>query len=334
MLASKIVVDQGVEVHGVNFYTGFCVEGHTHAIRSRNRDKPKRNNALWVAEQLGITLEFIDVSEDYKNVVLNPRHGYGKNLNPCLDCKIFMVDRLLELERQGHLEFDFVLTGEVVGQRPMSQKRERLEIIATESGIKDRLLRPLSAQLFPPTLPERKRWVDRSKLYGFSGRQREPQIQLAREYGFQDYAQPAGGCCFLTDANYSSKLSDLWEARGEREYEIEDILLLKVGRHIRPTRNLKLIVGRDDGENRFLEGLRRQYAHLRLLSHRGPVVLLDGQVSVENVELAARIAARYSQGREAEQVAVSFTAPDGVSRDLNVPPLPAHEVLKEWHVGT
>lgn len=334
MLSAKIVMDQGVEVHGVNFYTGFCVEGHTHAIRTRKRNKPGRNNSLWVAEQLGITLEFIDISEDYKDVVLNPKHGYGKNLNPCLDCKIFMVNRLLELESRGSLEFDFVITGEVIGQRPMSQKRERLEIISRESGIEDRLLRPLSAQLLSPTLPERKRWVDRKKLYGFSGRRREPQIQLARKYGFHDFAQPAGGCCFLTDANYASKLSDLWEARGERKYELEDILLLKIGRHIRPAKDFKLIIGRDEGENRFLEGFRRQYAHFRPLSHRGPVVLLDGHDSGENVELAARITARYSQGRTDSQVAVSFTTPDGVSRELRVPPLPEHEVPREWHVGS
>ncbi|HDJ86330.1 MAG TPA: tRNA (5-methylaminomethyl-2-thiouridylate)-methyltransferase, partial [Chromatiales bacterium] len=156
LLAARVILDQGIRVEGVNFFTGFCVEGHTHAIRSRDRDRPKRNNALWVAEQLGIRLHLIDVSTDYKDVVLNPRHGYGHNLNPCLDCKGFMVGRAYAwMQEQG---FDFVITGEVIGQRPMSQRRDTMPVIARESGAGDRLLRPLSAKLLPPTLPEREGW--------------------------------------------------------------------------------------------------------------------------------------------------------------------------------
>ena len=199
MLAARVVQEQGIHVEGVNFFTGFCVEGHTHAIRDRKHKKPKRNNALWVAEQLGIKLHIIDISEDYKDVVLHPRHGYGQNLNPCLDCKIFMVGKTLELGLIDDLDFDFVLTGEVVGQRPKSQRRETMPIIAKESGANDRLLRPLCALNLPPTLPEREGWVKRDQLFGFHGRSRKPQMELAEKFGFSDYAQPAGGCCFLTD---------------------------------------------------------------------------------------------------------------------------------------
>jgi len=118
MLATKAMLDQGIRVEGINFFTGFCVEGHTHAIRRQDDAKPKRNNALWVAEQLGIKLHIVDVIEEYKDVVLNPKHGYGANLNPCLDCKIFMVHKALEwIDANG---FDFIITGMVVGQRPMS----------------------------------------------------------------------------------------------------------------------------------------------------------------------------------------------------------------------
>ena len=234
MLAAKIVLDQGIEVEGVNFYTGFCVEGHTHAIRKRQQSKPKRNNALWVAEQLGIKLHIVDVVDEYKTIVLNPKHGYGKNLNPCLDCKIFMVGKAMDMVGFHGSQFDFAVTGEVIGQRPKSQRRETMPVIARESGAEDRLLRPLCAKNLPQTLPEREGWVNRESLFGLSGRSRRVQMELADKFGFEDYSQPAGGCCFLTDERYSRKLQDLWTARSERSYELDDIVLLKIGRHIRP----------------------------------------------------------------------------------------------------
>ncbi len=330
MLAAKVIMEQGIHVEGINFFTGFCVEGHTHAIRKRDRARPKRNNALWVAEQLGIKLHIIDVIEEYKQVVLNPRHGYGQNLNPCLDCKGFMVARAYEWIREHG--FDFIITGEVMGQRPMSQRRDTLPVIQKESGAGDLLLRPLCAKHLPPTLPEREGWVDRDKLLDFSGRSRKPQMALAAKYGFEDYAQPAGGCCFLTDAAYSAKLADLWRARGRRDYDLDDIMLLKVGRHIRPAPHFKLIVGREEGENNFLEGYRKRFPHLRCVSHPGPLVLVDGEPGAADLELAARIAARYSQGRTAPAVTLELNLPGGESRELTVAPLPPAEIPEDWHV--
>ncbi len=330
MLAARAMLEQGIRVEGINFFTGFCVEGHTHAIRSRDRGRPKRNNALWVAEQLGIRLHIVDVSEPYKDVVLNPRHGYGHNLNPCLDCKGFMVARAHEwMLEQG---YDFLVTGEVVGQRPMSQRRDTMPVVARESGAGDRLLRPLCAKLLPPTLPEREGWVDRERLFDFSGRSRKPQMALAARYGLHDYAQPAGGCCFLTDERYSAKLADLWRSRGRRDYELDDILLLKVGRHLRPRRNFKLIVAREEGETRFLEGYRKQFTNLTTVSHAGPLALVDGEASEEDLVLAARLTARFSQGREAPRVRVAVARGDGEPRVLEVVPLPAAEIPKEWYL--
>lgn len=332
MLAAKALMEQGVHVEGLNFYTGFCVEGHTHAIRKRDRDKVKRNNALWVAEQLGIKLHIVDVVEDYKDVVINPKHGYGANLNPCLDCKGFMVSRAKQWMADN--DFDFIVTGEVIGQRPMSQRKDTMPIIARESGAGDRLLRPLCAKLLPPTLPEREGWVDREQLFEFSGRTRKPQIELAREWGFEDWSQPAGGCCFLTNPQYSKKLADLWEARGERRYELDDIMLLKVGRHLRPRPHFKLVIAREEGENNYLRGYRKQYSHLETVSHGGPLVLVDGTLDdPEDIELAARLTARFSQGREAEQVRVAVTGRNGVSRELDVTPLSSAEVPQEWYVA-
>jgi len=330
MLAVKALLEQGVHVEGINFFTGFCVEGHTHAIRKREGARPKRNNALWVAERLGIKLHIIDVSEEYKDIVINPKHGYGANLNPCLDCKGFMVGKALEWMRAN--DFDFIITGEVVGQRPMSQRRDTLPVVARESGAGDLLLRPLCARRLPPTLPEREGWVDRECLFDFTGRSRKPQMALAQHYGIEDYAQPAGGCCFLTDESYSAKLADLWQVRGERRYELDDIMLLKVGRHLRPRPNYKLIIGREEGENRFLEGYRRSFTHLRTVSHGGPLVLVDGPADGDDLRLAAQLAARFSQGRDAQAVEVEINKLDGVSYTLTVTPLHRDAIPEEWYL--
>lgn len=323
-------MDQGIHVEGINFFTGFCVEGHTHAIRKKDRNKPKRNNALWVAEQLGIKLHIVDVIEEYKDIVINPKHGYGAHMNPCLDCKGFMVRKAQEwIDKNG---FDFIITGEVIGQRPMSQRKDTMPVVARESGAGDRLLRPLCAKLLPETLPEREGWVDREKLHDLSGRTRKPQMAMAGQMGFEDYAQPAGGCCFLTDEQYSKKFVDLWEARGDRDYELDDIMLLKVGRHIRPAKHYKLIVGREEGENNFLSGYRKQFASIKTVSHAGPLVLVDGKPTDDDLEFAARIAARYSQGRMADKVTVEITNTQGVSRQIDVEPLAPNQIPENWHV--
>ena len=328
LLAAKVMQEQGIHVEGVNFYTGFCVEGHTHAIRKKDKAKPKRNNALWVAEQLGIKLHIVDIVDEYKDVVFNPKHGYGAHMNPCLDCKIFMVRKAAEWIEEH--DFDFVITGEVIGQRPMSQRKDTMPVVQRDSGIGGRLLRPLCARNLPETLPEREGWVDREKLYDFSGRSRKPQMALAAEFGFEDYAQPAGGCCFLTDEQYSVKLADLWQARGKREYELDDIMLLKVGRHIRPAPHFKLIVAREEGEGKFLQGYRKQYPNLKTTSHGGPLTLIDGELNEQELELAARIVARYSQGKQAERVDLEYTDSEGRVREMSVVPLPAHEMRKQW----
>ncbi len=330
MLAARVVMEQGLHVEGLNFFTGFCVEGHTHAIRNKDRALPKRNNALWVAEQLGIRLHFVDVVEEYKNIVINPRHGYGANLNPCLDCKTFMVGKAHRwMQKHG---FDFVITGEVMGQRPMSQRKDTMPIVSRDSGAGDRLLRPLCAKHLPETLPEREGWVDRDAMFSFHGRSRKPQMALAAHFGFSEYAQPAGGCCFLTNRQYAAKLQDLWDSRGARDYELDDIMLLKVGRHLRPRAHFKLIIAREDGENQFLSGYRRQFTHMRTTSHGGPVTLVDGDVGEDDLLLAARLVARYSQGRDADSVEVEVTVRGAVPRRMKVAPLPADDIPKEWHI--
>ena len=329
MLAAKMILEQGIHVEGINFFTGFCVEGHTHAIRAHA--KPKRNNSLWVAENLGIKLHIIDVVEEYKSIVINPQHGYGAHLNPCLDCKIFMIKKAKQwlIEHQ----FDFIITGEVIGQRPKSQLKTTMPIVAHESGAHDLLLRPLCAKNLAPTLPEREGWVQREMLGDFSGRSRKPQIALAQHYGITEYAQPAGGCCFLTDEHYASKLQDLWQARGERKYELDDVMLLKVGRHIRPAPHFKLIIGREEGENNYLQGYRHQYIHLSTPEVMGPLVLIDGdRISAPDIILAAQITARFSDGCDDPQVVVEVGMQSGSLQRLWVSPLPKTAVISEWYV--
>ncbi len=330
MLAAKVVQAQGVHVEGVNFFTGFCIEGHTQAVRRSKLDKAKRHSALWCAEQIDIPMQLVDISNDYKDVVINPTHGYGRLLNPCIDCKIFMVNQALSLTSEDGHPFDFVITGEVVGQRPKSQRTEAMSIVARESNAMDRLLRPLSAKHFPPTLPEREGWVDRDKLHAFSGRSRKPQIALANELGITEWSQPAGGCCFLTDENYAKKLQDLWDSRRRKDYDLEDIVLLKIGRHIRPAPHYKLIIGREEGENRYLQGFRHKFAHMTTISHVGPLCLLDGNCSDQEHMLAARVLARYSSGRASAEVLVRITDLSGVSVELSVEPMQPHEIPREW----
>jgi len=330
LLAARVVMEQGVHVEGINFFTGFCVEGHTHAIRKQDKLRPKRNNALWSAEQLGIKLHIIDIIDEYKDVVINPKHGYGANLNPCLDCKIFMVGKAREwIEENG---FDFIITGEVIGQRPMSQRKDTMPVVARDSGAEDRLVRPLCARNLPATYPENEGWLQRDKLYAFNGRSRKPQMALAKQFGFEDYAQPAGGCCFLTDKQYSVKLSDLWSTRGKREYDLDDIMMLKVGRHLRPRPNFKIIVGREEGENRFMEGYRKRFTHMLSTSHTGPLVLLDGEnVGKDDLELAARLTARFGQGRDAELVTVEVHD-KGVKQTMDVVPMPTEQIPADWYL--
>ena len=330
MLAAKVIQEQGIHVEGLNFYTGFCHSGHTSAIRNNKKNKVLRNDALWVAEQLDMPLHIEDIVEPYKEVLLNPKHGYGKNINPCLDCKIFMVEKAVEwMEDNG---FDFIITGEVVGQRPKSQRKETMPIVEKHSGASDRLLRPLCAKLMPPTLPEREGWVDREKLYDFHGRNRKPQIALADALSLSDYAQPAGGCCVLTDANYTKRLEDMWQHRGTREYEMDDIIILKAGRHIRPNPNYKLIVARDESENNFLSGYRKQFTHLYTVSHKGPLVLIDGKVTQEDLYYAARITARFSAGRNESEVTIHIKTIDGDTHELLVQPLTADEINPQWYI--
>lgn len=330
MLAVRLLQEQGIRVECVNFYTGFCIQGHTAAMRNPEPGAaPPRHDALHAAQVLGIKLHMIDIAEEYVQIVTHPKHGYGAHLNPCLDCKIFMVRKAWELKEQ--LGFDFLFTGEVLGQRPMSQRRENLPHIEREAGVEGWLLRPLCATRLKATEPEKRGWVDRHRLKGFSGRGRRPQMALAEQLALRDYPSPSGGCCFLTDANYSRKLQDLWNFRSDRACNMEDIVLLKAGRHLRPAPRFKVIVGRDETENNFLSGFREGRWLLHAVDLSGPLVLVEGIPDDADLTLACRLTARFGQGRALPEVRIAITK-GGHQEIRPVPPLPAEEIPSSWYL--
>lgn len=304
-LAARVLQRQGIEVLGLHFSTGFCLADRHRILGNRsNPEKPYRNEALRAGADLSVPVEIIDIKDEYlPKVVLNPKHGYGSGMNPCIDCRIFMLQKSKQImEDRG---YHFVFTGEVLGQRPMSQRRPPLEDVEEESGLGRLLLRPLSAKLLPESIPEERGWVDREALFDISGRSRKRQIQLARELGVIDYPQPAGGCCFLPDENFARKLQDFLAHNG-KDVSNDDMMLLKVGRHFRLNGAVKLVVGRDEGENAYLHRFVEGRAQVWVDEFPSPLTLVDGRPSAQDLETACRITARYSDGRQHPRVPVRW----------------------------
>jgi tRNA-uridine 2-sulfurtransferase len=312
-LAVALVRKQGIAVKAINFYTGFCITETQRRKGGRPDGTVPANEALRAAADLEIDIEYVDISgRGYLDMLVNPRWGYGQNANPCIDCRVFMMKKAKEImDAEGA---DFVFTGEVLGQRPKSQRRDTLRIIERDSGLDGRLLRPLSARLLPPTLPEKEGLVDRERLLDISGRGRIRQIALAKEWGLVDWPQPAGGCCFLTDESFSRKFFDVLDAREERgearRIDPDDIILLSTGRHFRLSPRAKLVIGRTEVENALLEHHLEGRARLEAKDVLGPVALVEGEPTWEERVLAARIVARYGKAKEAEKVVVEWREGD------------------------
>jgi tRNA U34 2-thiouridine synthase MnmA/TrmU len=308
-LALALVRRQGIEVKAINFYTGFCITETQRRKGGRADGTIPQNEALRAAADLEVDIEYVDISgPGYFDMLVNPRWGYGANANPCVDCRVFMMRKAREIMLAEGA--DFVFTGEVLGQRPKSQRRDTLRIIERESGLEGRLLRPLSAKLLPPTIPEQEGIVDREQLLDISGRSRQRQMALAEELGIADWPQPAGGCCYLTDEAFARKFFDVLdsrEARGEpRRLDKEDVLLLSTGRHFRLSPKAKLIVGRSEVENALLEHHVEGRARVEAKGVNGPIALVEGVPTWEERLLAARIVARYGKGKDAPKVAVEW----------------------------
>ncbi len=306
-LAIKVLVEQGIEVVGITFITPF-----THP-------------SLEGAKELNIPLKIVHLGEEYLEIVRSPKYGYGKNMNPCIDCKIFMLKKAKDYMVEVGAEF--IATGEVLGERPKSQKKDAFWIIERDSDLKGLLLRPLSAKLLPATMVEEKGWVNREKLLNIQGRSRKPQMALAKEFGITTYETPAGGC-LLTDPIFSRKLKDLLTCLKD-DTSLNDIQLLKFGRHFRLSPKTKIIVGRDDEENKkLLELAQGDDTLFKVVNFPGPITILRGEITQEYLDLTARITARYSKAKEEAIVAVEYWGLTTLGKKtLSVSPIKDNELV-------
>ncbi len=297
-VATKLIIDQGIEVIGLHF----------SSIFASKRDKQRGHKALRTAEELGIEIITKNKGDDYIEIIKNPRYGYGKNMNPCIDCRIYMLRLTKELLTE--LDASFVVTGEVLGQRPMSQRRNTIELIEKRSELQGLIVRPLSAKLFPASIPEQEGIIDREKLLDIAGRSRQEQYKLVEAYKLTEFDLPGGGC-LLTDPIFSMKLKDLMAT--DKAYTTQDIELLTMGRHFRLCASAKLVVARNERENEQLSMLKESpYITLNPIDFKGPRGILKAEAPDEDMLLlSARILARY--GRDVPQTA-SVEINDGTRR--------------------
>ncbi len=304
--AIRLLQEQSIEVEAINFLTIFCTctrKGCKHA-------------ATQAAETLKVPLKIFNITEEYLGIIKNPKHGYGSNMNPCIDCRIFIFRKAKDYMRE--IGASFMVTGEVLGERPMSQRREAMMLIERESGLNDLILRPLSAKLFEPTLPEREGIVDRNRLLNISGRSRKPQIELAKEFGIGDYPCPAGGC-LLTDPGFAKRIEDLLE---HDLLNMDEVRLLKFGRHFRLSKDAKLIIGRDETENSSLESqVKNGDLCFKLKDYAGPFSILRGMSDEHLINYAGSIVAAHTKYRTEGTLWVEYwKAPSFEKKTIPVKP--------------
>jgi tRNA U34 2-thiouridine synthase MnmA/TrmU len=277
MIAVKLIQEQGIDVVAVNFTSPFCLcaKGGCGAAEA--------------GKQLKVPLKMVALGKEYLTILRQPKYGYGKNINPCIDCRIFMLKKAKELATE--IGAAFLFTGEVLNERPMSQNIKAMRTIEEEAGLKGKILRPLSAKLLPETEAERNGWVDREKLLDIRGRSRKKQIEFAGDFGIKDYPCPAGGC-LLTYKEFAAKLRDLFSHK--KRINMRDINLLKIGRHFRFGKN-KIIVGRDETENRKLRSMQARTDYIFEVPDCGsPITLLQGPKTKPAIRKAAGLTLRYS----------------------------------------
>jgi tRNA U34 2-thiouridine synthase MnmA/TrmU len=320
ILALKLIlvqsIDRDIEVVAVNFVLPFISE--------------KENYAREVAERFGIRLITIEAGEEYIKMIRNPKHGYGSGMNPCIDCRIFMLREAKKIANE--IGANFIFTGEVLGERPMSQNRKALELVEKETGLENLVLRPLSAKLLPETIPEKEGWVDRSKFLSIKGRSRKTQIALAKKFGIEDYPSPAGGC-LLTNKEFAAKIRDLFEHK--KMVSMKDVRLLKIGRHFRFGER-KIIVGRNEEENEHLLVLKNPEDYIFEVPDCGsPITILEGskekkkkkkKKKEEAIEIAAKLTARYSDA-EGKEILVKY-GEEKQTESIIVSPLNENEIAR------
>ena len=314
ILATKLILDEGISVEAVTFWMPFVSSSAAVDISSQ------------ISCEFNIKHHIIDLrnSVDYLKMVSKPIYGYGKNLNPCIDCHIFMLKKAKELIRKRRA--DFIVTGEVLGERPMSQRKKVLNLIDKEASLKGLVVRPLSARLLEPTEPEMRGWLKRENLLDIQGRSRKRQLDLAKEMNIKYYLSPAGGC-LLTDREFSKKVKDLIKYG---QLTIDNVALLKVGRHFRLDSGQKLVVGRDKSENKKIEGLRRD-DDIILKPERipGPTALYRGRFNLNLINLSGKILASYTKTKDI--VKIRFYKGDNIVDYVKVKPLD-REALDKYRI--
>ncbi len=297
-LAILLMLRQNIEVHAVMFLTHF---GCDIVDRSSCSHDPYP-----MAEKFGFKVRVCHLGEKFVEIVKNPRFGHGKNLNPCVDCRILMLNEAKYVMEQ--LGAEAIVTGEVLGQRPMSQMKNNLNLVEKVTGLRGRLLRPLSAKLLKPTIPELEGKIDRERLESINGRSRKRQMELAEEFGLTDYPTPASGC-LLTDPNYTRRLRDLLKYSPDIDFKA--LNLLKVGRHFRFSPDAKIIVGRNEEDNDRIERYKRPDDIVFEAKETGsPTTILQGNPTADAIEFAARTTARYCDQKYQATVRVAVTYPD------------------------
>lgn len=312
-LATELVARQNIDVVAINFRSPFCLckKGGCGAIESAN--------------QLGVPLKVVNIGDKYLKIVRKPKYGYGKNMNPCIDCRILILREARKYAKE--IGASFIFTGEVLNERPMSQHFKAMKIIEEEAGLKGKLLRPLSARLLPETIAEKEGLVDRKKLLSIQGRSRKPQIKLAEDFNIKDYPCPAGGC-LLTYKEYANKLRDLLKHKSR--VSMADVALLKVGRHFRYDKN-KIIVGRNELENKLLANKRaRNDFILEALNIEGPITLLQGKKTEKAIKVAAELTAFYSDAKNCA-VEVGFGR-EILNRSILVS-IPSQTEVEKFRIG-
>lgn len=282
------------------------------------------------ADRVGLPLRIVDAQVEHLETIRYPQHGYGVGMNPCVDCRIFLLKiakRLMEEEGA-----EFVITGEVLGQRPKSQHLKALMQVSEETGLGDRLLRPLSANLLPETLPVKEGWIRREDLLSIQGRSRQHQMALAAELGITEYPQPAGGCV-LAEKAYAARVRDAFDHLGRDFVDLEQFRLLRIGRHYRIAENVKVIVGRNKEENERLETMAQGRLRIDPLDVMGPTTLVEGSPSEEQVQICCMLAARYCDHEANAEIRLQVVSEED-EQVLSVEPLAADDPrIPEWRIG-
>lgn len=318
VLAVALLQKQNVEVIGLQILNGFS---------NINLNNYREFSAFKASQKLNFQYLPIDVTKEYWDVLLYPKHGYGKNVNPCIDCHTFMFKtgkKIMEAENA-----DFVFTGEVLGQRPMSQMLPTLNIIEKESGLTGKLLRPLSAKLLKPTDAENNGKIDRDLLKDFQGRNRTPQLNLAKEFEIENIATASGTGCYLIDPYYAKKMKDVFKHIGKENLSRNDIEILSVGRHFRLDEKTKLIVSRDEAEYYKLLKFKNENYYFENQDHIGAIGIGIGDYDQKKLTLASQIIARYSKGKNEENIKIKIDHNNNLIKVFTVDPLPINsKILK------